>query len=286
MFLFSFLFGLSFYLLLPSEKSVVEVAMQFIPPKTTVTEVKLKSPNSPAIEKKVNNLTSNIAIDKPNNPQNQPTSPSRSAMGNASRIAQMIARISNQNPLSKNLVIVKNAVVDKNQVSNQLMAAQFDQSGGNKNGLGRIGSDLGTTKIGTLHNNHQSGSHRAIASLSAQTANSAGQAGLSVLDEEVEVEGGLDPEIIANIIRKHLGEILYCYERQLTIHPDLFGKLSIKFIIGATGNVENTRIIQNSLKNNIVENCVTQRISQWKFPAPKGGTQVIVSYPFLFKNTY
>jgi TonB family protein len=112
-----------------------------------------------------------------------------------------------------------------------------------------------------------------------------GTAAASALDDEADVEGGLDPELIASFIKSRIGEILYCYERQLSSNPNLYGKVGVRFIIGATGAVDSTRILQSSLQNAAVEGCITQKISKWKFPTPKGGTQVVVTYPFIFKNT-
>jgi hypothetical protein len=109
-----------------------------------------------------------------------------------------------------------------------------------------------------------------------------GEVGLE--DEESIVEGGLDREVIASIIREHLGQIRYCYERQLSASPDLYGKVKIKFSIDADGLVDTQSIGQTTLKNAMVEECILRRIATWKFPKPKGGTKVLVSYPFLFKS--
>ena len=59
-----------------------------------------------------------------------------------------------------------------------------------------------------------------------------GNASVGVLDEETEVEGGLDKEVIARYIKSQLGQIRYCYERQLSANPELYGKVLVKFTIG------------------------------------------------------
>lgn len=112
-----------------------------------------------------------------------------------------------------------------------------------------------------------------------------GSAGVNLIEEESEVVGGLDREIIAQYIKTKLGQILYCYERQLSATPDLFGKINVKFTIAGTGNVETQLINDTTLKNRSVENCILGKISKWKFPEPRGGTKVVVTYPFLFKST-
>lgn len=114
---------------------------------------------------------------------------------------------------------------------------------------------------------------------------SVGTATVGVLEEETEVLGGLDRDVIARVIRSQLGQIRYCYERQLSANPDLYGKVQVRFTIGAAGVVEAQAIGATSLNNAMVEGCILRRIAGWQFPRPEGGTSVIVTYPFLFRST-
>jgi TonB family protein len=106
---------------------------------------------------------------------------------------------------------------------------------------------------------------------------------VAMVDEETVIEGGLDRDAIAEVIRRNLGQIRYCYERQLSSNPELYGKVLVKFTIGAAGEVTEPRVDTSTLKSAMVEGCIMRRMANWKFPEPKGGTQVKVSYPFLFK---
>ena len=106
---------------------------------------------------------------------------------------------------------------------------------------------------------------------------------VAMIDEETVIEGGLDRDAIAEVIRRNLGQIRYCYERQLSSNPDLYGKVMVKFTIGAAGQVGDPRVDNTTLKSSMVEGCILRRMASWKFPEPKGGTLVHVSYPFLFK---
>lgn len=106
---------------------------------------------------------------------------------------------------------------------------------------------------------------------------------VAMVDEETVIEGGLDRDAIAEVIRRNLGQIRYCYERQLSSNPELYGKVLVKFTIGAAGEVNEPRVDTSTLKSAMVEGCIMRRLASWKFPEPKGGTQVKVSYPFLFK---
>jgi outer membrane biosynthesis protein TonB len=106
---------------------------------------------------------------------------------------------------------------------------------------------------------------------------------VALVDEETVVEGGLDKDAIAEVIRRNLGQIRYCYERQLSSNRDLYGKVLVKWMIGASGEVISPRVDTTTLKSAMVEGCILRRMASWKFPEPKGGTQVNVAYPFLFK---
>ncbi len=97
--------------------------------------------------------------------------------------------------------------------------------------------------------------------------------------------GSLSMEIIRRVIRSHRDQIKYCYSKELTRHPNLRGKVSIKFTISPKGFVTQSSVSATSLKNSTVERCMTQKIRTWKFPEPKGGGIVIVNYPFILKSS-
>lgn len=136
--------------------------------------------------------------------------------------------------------------------------------------------------IGTEGKGGGSSSYKGAGGLSAGNV---GNASVGVLEEETEVQGGLDRDVIARIIKSQLGQIRYCYERQLSANPDLYGKVQVRFTIGAAGSVVTQTIGTSSLNNAMVEGCILRRIAGWQFPQPQGGTSVIVTYPFLFKST-
>jgi TonB family protein len=100
---------------------------------------------------------------------------------------------------------------------------------------------------------------------------------------EPEVGGGLTKEIIRRVIRSHIHEIRYCYERELSKDPNLYGKIVVKFTILPSGNVHQAGIKSSTMGNENVESCILARVARWTFPKPYKGASVIVSYPFLFK---
>ena len=96
--------------------------------------------------------------------------------------------------------------------------------------------------------------------------------------------GALDKSIIDRIVKKHLPQIRYCYQKELNKNPKLFGKMVVKFVIAKDGSVSSSSTKSSTLKSPIVENCIHSRFMRMRFPQPKGGGIVIVSYPFVFNS--
>ncbi len=94
--------------------------------------------------------------------------------------------------------------------------------------------------------------------------------------------GALDKSLIDRVVKSHLAQIRYCYQRELAKNPKLFGKIVVKFVISKDGSVSSATTKSSTMKNPIVEQCVNARFLRMRFPKPKGGGIVIVSYPFVF----
>lgn len=104
------------------------------------------------------------------------------------------------------------------------------------------------------------------------------------VQEEALVEGGLDKDQIAAVINRHIGEVIYCYEKGLQVSPGLNGRVGVRFVINGGGNVSTASLASSSLNNAKVEGCVMNRLRTWKFPKPVGGVNVKVTYPFVLKR--
>ena len=42
-------------------------------------------------------------------------------------------------------------------------------------------------------------------------------------------------------------------------------------------------MVQSTLNDETVEQCVLARIRRWRFPAPTGGGVCVINYPWVFK---
>ena len=94
--------------------------------------------------------------------------------------------------------------------------------------------------------------------------------------------GLLDKSLVDAVIRRNMSQIRYCYQRELTKNRSLRGKIIVQFTIAPDGSVSKTGIKSSSMGSPNVENCIAGRFKRFKFPEPKGGDVVVVSYPFLF----
>jgi hypothetical protein len=97
-----------------------------------------------------------------------------------------------------------------------------------------------------------------------------------------EVVGSIDPELIRKVVHEHRAQIRTCYETQLTTRPNLAGKLLSAWTIDPAGAVTEAHTQESTLHDRTVENCVASKIKTWRFPIPKGGGEVFVTYPFIF----
>jgi TonB family protein len=100
---------------------------------------------------------------------------------------------------------------------------------------------------------------------------------------KIVVRGGLAKEVIGKTIRARERQVVDCYQRELQKDPSLEGKLAVSFVIDGNGHVAEVSVVEDSLGTPAVADCVKSRILRWRFPAPEGGGQVVVRYPWIFR---
>lgn len=112
-----------------------------------------------------------------------------------------------------------------------------------------------------------------------------GGKGLSdvTLSEDVELEGGLDRNVIQATIAKYLSQVRACYEQGLRQKPGLTGQVTMNFEIGKEGRLAYAKVHKTSLGDKLVEDCISTRMISWQFPRPVGGVNVKVNYPFFLR---
>lgn len=143
--------------------------------------------------------------------------------------------------------------------------------GGALDGLGAGGFGGGGSGSGGGRNSGGGGKIR-VGSVSAPAADSV-------------LEGSLSREEIESVIRANLAKIKGCYERNLQAKRGLAGRVMTRFTIQQNGRVSTASILNSDLNHGPTESCITSEIRRWKFPLPRGGGEVKVSYPFVFTSS-
>lgn len=107
----------------------------------------------------------------------------------------------------------------------------------------------------------------------------AGPAALAILGTTSLAAAYVSPDLIRRVVREHLGEIRGCYEEGLARRPDLAGRVTVRWVIGADGHVTGATITQSTLGDSAVEQCIATKITSWTFPLSGTGA-ITVTYPF------
>ena len=80
------------------------------------------------------------------------------------------------------------------------------------------------------------------------------------------------------------GQLVLENGNSLELKPGPNNTLIASVTIEKDGSVSTSSVKKTTMNNKPVENCIAAKIKGWTFPKPKGGGQVLVSYPFLFKS--
>ena len=146
-------------------------------------------------------------------------------------------------------------------------------------GAGGGGNSLGIGGLGTHGHGRGSGGYGNI------DLGGRGKGRTRIVPGRTIIKGSLAKAEIARVIRRNLPRFKYCYEKQLSSNPNLGGKISIYFTIAPTGTVPKASVRETTMNSKAVENCAVGVMKSLKFPKPKGGGIVVVTYPFVFAST-
>jgi hypothetical protein len=101
---------------------------------------------------------------------------------------------------------------------------------------------------------------------------------------QANVSGQLDRATVQRIIRRNLSGIRWCYQDALQRNANLNGKVTLAFTILPTGSVANPSARNSSISDSQLMSCITRKMTRWRFPSPKNGGIVSVSYPLILKT--
>jgi hypothetical protein len=97
--------------------------------------------------------------------------------------------------------------------------------------------------------------------------------------------GWIQPEIIQRIVRGHFPVLRKCYEDALLTNPNLVGRVVVRFIIDANGEVHTAVDGGSDMPDPSVVDCVVGHFRDLSFPRPQPeGRSVTVVYPIPFST--
>jgi TonB family protein len=82
------------------------------------------------------------------------------------------------------------------------------------------------------------------------------------------------------VVHDHLNPIRYCYQRELQLHPDLAGRVVIRFEIDRSGSVSAATVASSTVDDPAVGQCVAGVFLRMRFEVTGS---VGVTYPFDFE---
>jgi hypothetical protein len=101
----------------------------------------------------------------------------------------------------------------------------------------------------------------------------------------ISIRGGMSREAVLKVVNAHLDEVRDCYERELLHNPGISGKILMEWLIQLDGAVRYAKVkFTNIGHSSDLHTCLQAQVVTWDFPRPKGGEEVLVTFPFLFES--
>jgi hypothetical protein len=102
---------------------------------------------------------------------------------------------------------------------------------------------------------------------------------------KISIRGGMSREAVLKVVNAHLDEVRDCYERELLHNPGISGKILMEWLIQLDGTVRYAKVkFTNIGHSSDLHGCIEAQVVTWNFPRPKGGQEVMVTFPFLFES--
>jgi TonB family protein len=96
--------------------------------------------------------------------------------------------------------------------------------------------------------------------------------------------GRIAPEVMRSTVRKRFGVLRGCYEAALSRNAAATGTVTVRFVIGPTGQVVRASDDGSTLTDRVAVQCVVGAMRKMTFPPPSGGGTVEVVYPVRFAS--
>jgi hypothetical protein len=107
--------------------------------------------------------------------------------------------------------------------------------------------------------------------------------GSPILPEPI-VLGGIETPAVRSVIEAAGPALQACYTAELAAHPDLAGKVLVRFTITHDGRVSRATTKSTSLRHAPTEECLNERIGGLQFPKLPDQGVALVTWPFIFPS--
>jgi hypothetical protein len=92
----------------------------------------------------------------------------------------------------------------------------------------------------------------------------------------------VDQDRLDAFVRARIGGLRACYESQLKLDQRTDGTVRMRFSIQPTGELSHVAVAQNTLRSELVAQCVVGLVRAWRTPF-RPSHAVSVEYPFVFR---
>lgn len=73
-----------------------------------------------------------------------------------------------------------------------------------------------------------------------------------------------EPQEVIRVVQSHKRALQDCYKQELKNNPAVQGRIVVRFTIDPNGNVESASVVSSTLNSPRMENCIINRIQNWK----------------------
>jgi Ca-activated chloride channel family protein len=149
-------------------------------------------------------------------------------------------------------------------------------------GGGGRGEGIGLGSIGTIGKGAGTGTGQGFGSGHGRLGGAHKSSPPRVRAGAATVSGRLPPEVIQRIVRQNFGRFRLCYEAGLNSNPNLQGRVAVRFVIRADGEVNNVGNGGSDMPDSGVVSCVVRAFNGLSFPQPEDRGTVTVVFPIMF----
>lgn len=270
----------------PTQEEYATWLKKVTPPK--VEEAPPPPPKEEKIEKKIEEEAPKEEVEeKAPKPSPKKAAPSRAKPGEEARRAAVRKELSGAGVLASIGAAAEEGSLANVFESNEVVGKDLSQALSERGSV-RVTGGAKVGKKGAL-GAHTSGDIADVETGAGGSAGAvAGRAGAAPTgfvksSEAVLKKGGIDERGVQMALKRRERGIQQCYERALKTSPKLKGRVGFEWGINEQGRVQQIKVVENTLGDQKVVDCVSDIIQRIRFPEAQKGV-VPVRKTFVFES--